>query len=105
MRAKQRNRSQKHQDHSLHRDFASAKDTIVRNRSFILLEDSRPKEELSRFEDDRPFRLDDRIMGWEPHSPKADMRGCLFFQKEIRPHEKRPLQGRSEPINTKHFDK
>jgi hypothetical protein len=107
MRAKQRNLSQKHQGHSLHRDFVTPKDTIVRNRSVLLL-DSDPKEGLSHLEDDyqqRPFRLDERIMGWEPHSPQADMRGCLFFQKEIKPHEKRPLQGRSEPINTRNFDK
>jgi hypothetical protein len=44
-------------------------------------------------------------MGWEPHSQQLDIRNSLFFQREIKAHEKRPLQGRLEPINAKNFDK
>ncbi len=108
MRAKQRDLSLKHQGHSLHREFASQKNTVMRNRSVFLLEETDPKEVLSCLEDDhhdQPLLLDERIMGWEPHSQKLDIRNSLFFQREIKAHEKRSLHGRLEPINTKNFDK
>jgi hypothetical protein len=110
MREKKRNLSQKHQVKSDHSELKSTNTLIIKNRSHLSFEDRDPKEILSKYDDENhqnnyvPFNQDD-IIGWEwsnkhNHSKKAE-----FFQKEIKPHEKRKFMGKLEPIGIKNIEK
>lgn len=109
MRQKHRNLSQKHQVQSDHSDVDSTNTLVLKNRSQITLQELDAKEILTKFGDENHGHQvsfeQDGIIGWEASHRNSHFKKAQFFQKEIKPHEKKRFTSKLEPIGTKYIDK
>ena len=109
MRQKHRNLSQKHQVQSDHSDLKSTNTLVLKNRSQISFEERDAKEILSKFGDENHGHQgsfdQDGIIGWEASHRNSHFKKVQFFQKEIKPHEKRRFTSKLEPIGMKNIEK
>lgn len=107
MREKRRNLSQKHQVRSDHSDVKSTNTLVLKNRSQINFEERDAKEILSKFGDENHCHQvsfdQEGIIGWEASNRHSHFKKVQFFQKEIKPHEKRRFTSKLEPIGMKNI--